>query len=154
MRVALNNEAPLEVKFMGVRLRLYTGSHELAILMSLNCLANADDKAGFDDFYAFLPALYHRWHCELWPLETQSQVPFMASVATLRPSETRVVPLIMGASNHRKILPAFRQAQRDDLRTLGFKPLLVKSRLPGQEELIPHNSYGNCAESDHWIVAK
>lgn len=72
----------------------------------------------------------------------------MASVATLRSSDTRVVPLILGSSNHRKITP-FYEMQNQDLRALDLKPLPVPARAEDQEETVPDNRYGNCAESDH-----
>ena len=127
---------------MGVTLRLRSASQELAFVMSLICKANPQDEPKLHNFYAFVAALYHQWHYTLWPNLTQ-KAPWMSSIAIYKARDSGLVPLITGNSLFGgKGKEGTKKAQQKELEALG----LIMDE--------PSGNYGNCAETDHWIISK
>lgn len=155
-------EPPITPKFMGpqgVDLTLYSISHELAWLMTVTSKAQ-NDRADFNNFYAYIAALFHQWHSILVSDAVQEDatqdsgtrnVPYMVSLATYEHESPGAFPLLLvGASNpgNQNRKGKIREKMIATLTENGLSQPTAASQNTRVEP------YGNCAETWQWIIAK
>lgn len=117
--------------------------------MSLTCRGDPKDTPDLANFYAFVAALYHRWHKILWP-GVAKIAPYMCSIAIYKTDSLETTAILIGNSIFRYKLDGVKEIikklQRNDLKDAGFEPVMEKDEVA--------DNYGNCAETDQWIVSK
>jgi len=140
-------------RLLGTEIPLYSGTHELAYLMSFLCKGGQNEHANFDTFYPHVGALYHKWTYKLWPKLTHD-APFMACVAAVKSSDSSEdFPIIIGASNHKASKAAIQREMQNHLLKLGYRhPQTASTDVHGAQQ--PHKNFANCAETWLWWLAK